>query len=79
MVTRVRSYRLIIGISCATAVAVWSLATFVAGVVWILRDSKYLNDVMIPSLLLIAVLCGASVIVARRLWARYRQTQPAPS
>jgi hypothetical protein len=63
---------LILAISAGAAVAAWSASAIVAGVVAILRDSKYLNDVMIPSLLIAAVICFFSLRLTRRWWRRLK-------
>jgi hypothetical protein len=59
---------LILAISAGAAVAAWSASAIVAGVVAILRDSKYLNGVMIPSLLVAVVICFFSMRLTRRWW-----------
>ena len=48
----------------------WTISAFIAGVVAILRDSKYLNDVMIPSLVALAVFAAFFVRLALRMWRR---------
>jgi steroid 5-alpha reductase family enzyme len=63
---------LILAISAGAIVAAWSASAIVAGVVAILRDSTYLKDVMIPSLLIAAVICSFSLRLTRRWWRRLK-------
>jgi hypothetical protein len=67
---------LIAAISGAGAAALWSLSTIITGIVAILRDSKYLNDVMIPSLLIAAVIGFFSLRLTRRWWRQLSVPTP---
>ena len=44
-----------------------------------LRDSKYVNDVMIPSVILLALLCGVLIWLASRFWRSSRRFCAKPS
>jgi hypothetical protein len=67
---------LIAAISAAAAVALWSVSAILVGVIAILHDSKYLNDVMIPSLLIAAAICFVATRFTRRLWWRLKTPVP---
>ncbi len=67
-----RKYGLPTGFIAALALIVWSVSAFVAGIVAILRDSRYLNDVMIPSLVILVVLAVVSIRLALRIRRRMR-------
>jgi hypothetical protein len=68
----VRKYALPTAFIAALALTVWAVSAFVAGIVAILRDSKYLNDVMIPSLVILVVLAIASIRLALLIRRRMR-------
>jgi hypothetical protein len=72
----VRRRSLILAISASGAVALWSVSVIVAGIVWMFRDSKYVNDVMIPSLLVAAAICFFSVKLTRRWWQQLKAPVP---
>lgn len=54
------------------SLAVWSVFAAGAGVVWMIRDGKYVNDVLIPTVVLALAMALILIRVARRLWIRSR-------
>jgi hypothetical protein len=49
------------------ALAAWALAGVGVGIFWMIQKSSYVNDVMIAAVVLLLLLCGALVLLARRI------------
>jgi apolipoprotein N-acyltransferase len=59
--------------------AAWTIVGIGSGIYWMLRDSKYVNNVMIPSVILLAVLCGFLIWLASRFRRSSRRFRAKPS
>lgn len=66
---RIRLGSRVVAVALA-AFAVWSLMAAGDGIYWMLRESRYVNDVMIPTVVLCLVLASGSTWGAHRLWGR---------
>jgi FtsH-binding integral membrane protein len=68
-----RRYALLAASWAALALATWAVFIAGAGIYWMLRDSKYVNDVMITSVVLCLLLFGFLIWLSSRFQRRSRR------